>query len=211
MTAAEEIDLVPGVRDRLQARLAAMGVPQHRVVAEVADITCRSRQSVRRWFATRAPGLPDLESFARLCVGLGCSADEVLGLSYGADGAPLLDNQLIAMANCVHAMTRALSRGGVLGVAMQVPGDEMAPHLCEGDIVFVDTAHDQVAGNGIYMLLCQDRPLIRRIEQGVGQALVLRCDNKSYGDHTFRSRASAARHGVQIVGKVHGAICARRF
>ena len=74
-----DLDLIPGVRDRLQARLIAMGIPADKTVSYVAGITRRSAQSVRRWFDASEPGLPDLESFARLCAGLGCSADEIIG------------------------------------------------------------------------------------------------------------------------------------
>ena len=57
-----------------------MGIPADKTVSHVAGITQRAAQSVRRWFDASEPGLPDLESFARLCTGLGCSTDEIIGM-----------------------------------------------------------------------------------------------------------------------------------
>lgn len=204
-----ELDLVPGVRDRLQVRLAAMGVLSDKTVSHVARLTHRAAQSVRRWFDPQVPGLPDLESFARLCVGLGCSADDIIGMPCETARISSRDVHLIAVADCVHSMTGSLTRRGCLGVPIRVPGDEMAPRFREGDLVFVDTAVGQFAGNGIYALECGGKLIIRRVEQRIGDGMVLKCDNKAYRDHELKSVASAKRRGVKIVGKVHGVISAR--
>lgn len=207
----EGLDLVPGVRDRLQARLATMGVPAEKTVSQVAQFTQRAAQSVRRWFDPGHPGLPDLESFARLCVGLGCSADELIGTRGKAACMSSRGAQLIAVANCIYSMTDALTSCGELGVPMRVPGDEMSPSLRAGDLVFVDTTVDRLAGNGIYALKCDGDLIIRRIELRVGHGIVLKCDNRAYRDHELQTVASASRRGVKIVGKVHGAISAQVF
>lgn len=204
-------ELVPAVRDRLHARLAAMGVAQDRAVSFLAGMTGRAPQSVRRWFDAREPGLPDLVSFARLCVGLGCGADAVLGLSDGAGEEPDCCAHLVQVADCVHAMAHLLTRGGQLGVPMRVPGDEMAPRLKSGDLVFVDTTVTRLTGNGIYALSCNDNLIIRRVEQRLGKGIVLKCDNRAYADHEWTTAASGRRHGVRVVGKVHGAISVHLF
>lgn len=205
------LDLVPGVRDRLQARLATMGVPAEKTVSHVAEFTQRAAQSVRRWFDPGHPGLPDLESFARLCVGLGCSADELIGMRGNAACMSSRGAQLIAVANCIYSMTDALTRCGELGVPMRVPGDEMSPNLRAGDLVFVDTTVDRLTGNGIYALKCDGDLIIRRIEMRLGDGVVLKCDNRAYRDYELKTVASASRRGVKIVGKVHGAISAQVF
>lgn len=208
---AGNLDLIPGVRDRLQARLVTMGVPADKVVSYVAGITQRAAQSVRRWFDAQEPGLPDLESFARLCVGLGCRADEIIGVLRDEAQDSAHCTQLIRVANCIHEITDSLAHRGPLGVPMRVPGDEMAPRLKAGDLVFVDTTVTCLAGNGIYAFTCNDDLLIRRVEQRIDKGIVLKCDNKAYQDDEWTGAASAACRRVTILGKVRGAISVQVF
>jgi len=206
---AVELDLVPGLRDRLQIRLMTMGIPTDKVVSHVAKLTHRAVQSVRRWFDPKAPGLPDLESFARLCSGLGCSADEMIGTVSAAGAVSRSARRFAEIAECIHSMAESLMPHDRPSVPICVPGDEMAPYLCEGDLVFVDTSVDQLAGNGVYALECGGKLIIRRLERRIGDGLVLRCDNQAYRDHELESSAMIKRLGVKIVGKVHGAISVR--
>lgn len=68
-------------RERLIARLDQAEVPAHKRMAYVAELTGRAVQTVSRWFDAGRPGLPDLESYVRLCTGLHCNASWMLGLS----------------------------------------------------------------------------------------------------------------------------------
>lgn len=206
-----DLDLIPGVRDRLQARLAAMGIPADKTVSHVAGITQRAAQSVRRWFDASEPGLPDLQSFARLCAGLGCSADEIIGALRPHTDDQAHWAQLIQVANCIQTITDSLAHRGQLGTPMQVPGDEMAPHLKAGDLVFVDSTVTQLAGNGIYAFTCNGSFFIRRVERRVDRSIVLKCDNKAYQDYEWTSAATAARRRVKIFGKVRSAISVKVF
>lgn len=208
---AVSLELVPPVRDRLHARLIAMGVAQEKSVSFLAGMTHRAPQSVRRWFDANDPGLPDLESFARLCVGLGCSADAMLGLQHDKDHQPGRCSQLIQVAESVQSMTDSLTRGGSLGVPMRVPGDEMAPRLKFGDLVFVDTTVTRLLGNGIYALSCNDALIIRRVEMRLGKGAILKCDNKAYADDEWPAATPGRRRGVKVLGKVQGAISAQLF
>lgn len=204
--------LVPDVRNRLQVRLIAMGIPSERIVSHVARLTNRAVQSVRRWFDPKAPGLPDLESFARLCAGLGCSADEIIGLPHSGRYDQRELRKVAVVADGIYALTDALTRcGGGIGEPMRVPGDEMEPQLREGDLIFVDTAIDRPMGNGIYALEHDGRLLIRRIELRLGNRLVLKCDNRAYGDWELKAGAATRRSGLRILGKVQGAIGMRVF
>ncbi len=206
-----DLDLSPGARDRLQARLAAMGIPSDKMVAHAAGITQRAAQSVRRWFDACDPGLPDLESFARVCLGLGCSADEIIGgLRAHADDHTHCA-ELIQAADCLQGITESLARRGQLGTPMQVHGGEMAPHLKAGELVFVDSSVTQLAGNGIYAFSCNGSLFIRRVEQRVDRSIVLKCDNKAYQDYEWTSTAAAARRRVKILGKVCSAISVKMF
>ena len=69
--AVRALDLTPGFRDRLIESLNEVGVPARGRMAYVASLTDRAVQTVSRWLDPREPGLPDLESCARLCDGLG--------------------------------------------------------------------------------------------------------------------------------------------
>ncbi|WP_406625188.1 helix-turn-helix transcriptional regulator [Acidovorax sp. SDU_ACID1] len=205
------LDLIPGLRKRLQARLAALGIPEERTVSHVARLTHRAVQSVRRWFDARDPGLPDLESFARLCACLGCSADEIIGMTSEAGATSKRMRRFTEVADCIHSMADVLAQHDSLGVPMRVPGDEMAPYLLEGDLVFVDMSANRLAGNGVYALECRGKLIIRRVEQKLGDGFLLKCDNQVYSHQELKNHAMARRLGVKVVGKVYGAVSARVF
>lgn len=203
--------LTPGVRDRLIAQLIALGIPPHKRVSFVADITGCAAQTVRRWFADLEPGLPDLKSFAVLCRELRLSADELIGL--GDDegtGSDTRDGLLIEVARCVREMAEALGRKSRLSEPVTVPGDEMAPHLREGDIAFVDR-DSGFAGNGLYAFECQGKVIIRRVEMRPGRGWLLKCDNKAYGDSEFRGPGPMSKRGMRLLGKVRGTISLRVY
>lgn len=188
-----------------------MGLPAGRRVSFVADLTGRATQTVRRWFAGSNPGLPDLRSFARLCQELDISADEVMGLNRGATThGRAKDSSLLQVARCVHGMACELGRNGRLGEPVMVPGDEMAPRLCEGDLAFVD--HESgFTGNGLYAFEWEGRVIIRRVEHQLGHSWLLKCDNKAYADSELDEIAVARRRGLRLLGKVRGAIAMRVY
>ena len=80
-TTVRALNLTPGFRDRLIESLNEVGVPARGRMAYVASLTGRAVQTVSRWLDPREPGLPDLESCARLCDGLGRTSDWMLGLA----------------------------------------------------------------------------------------------------------------------------------
>lgn len=207
----QSAELTPGFRDRLLERLVAMGLPADKRVSFVADLTGRATQTVRRWFAASNPGLPDLRSFTRLCQVLDISADEVMELNRmtTAHGGTR-EGLLLEVARCVHGMACELGRKGQLGEPVMVPGDEMAPRLREGDLVFVD--HESgFTGNGLYAFESQGRVIIRRVEQQLGRSWLLKCDNKAYADSEFGEGSAARRRGLRLLGKVRGTIAMRVY
>lgn len=188
-----------------------MGLPADRRVSFVADLTGRAAQTVRRWFAGSDPGLPDLRSFARLCSELDISADEVIGLDRaGQTHAGTSEGPLLEVARCVHAMARELGWKGQPGGALRVPGDEMAPQLREGDLVFVDEAKGFI-GNGLYAFECQGQFFIRRLEQQLGRGWRMKCDNKAYADSELDEASAAEVPGLRLLGSVRGTIAMRIF
>ncbi|MEO8155146.1 MAG: S24 family peptidase [Rhizobacter sp.] len=205
-------DLTPGFRDRLIASLDEVGVPIRGRMTYVASLTERAAQTVSRWFDPRAPGLPDLASCARLCEGLGRSSDWLLGLateSQPADaGAMGILPIEIRWAQEVFADLR---RGSASGEVMRMSGDEMAPLIGDGDLMFVDVRADRLAGNGIYALEVDGRVVVRRVDSRLGVGLVFKCDNERYPERVVKDAAAARRLGLRVIGKVRGAVGVTHF
>lgn len=199
--------LVPGVRDRLIARLVALGLPADKRVSFLAGLTGCAPQTVRRWLSDSDPGLPDLKSFATLCRELHLGADELVGLA-SQSGRDIKHRLLIDVARCVHDMAGSLQRTGRKSEPVVVPGDEMAPRLREGDLAFVDRGSG-FAGNGLYAFECRGEVVIRRAERRSGQGWLLKCDNRAYSDSEFSELAGTGRRGMRLLGKVRATIALR--
>lgn len=200
------LDLLPGVRDRLNQRLDYVGIPQRGRLTYVAALTSRAVQTVSRWFEPEHPGLPDVESLARLCDGLGCSSDWVLGLAPEMLGAPSLMHASAAELQWVGEVLERLRRAHRECEPMQMVGDEMAPSIHDGDFLFVDRRHDKLGGNGVYALEINGRVLVRRVEYRMGTGIVFKCDNPAYEDYPVKDTDSVRRIGLRVLGKIHAAI-----
>lgn len=200
-------------RDRLVSRLSEAGVPRHARTSYVAALTDRAPQTVGRWLDAEKPGLPDIESCARLCRALPCSADWLMGLVEQAATRPaaasirsrakaelsaldLLDDLILSFRDCEP---------------MRMVGNEMAPRIRDGDLLFVNSACDRLAGNGIYLLELDGRVLVREVENCIGTGIVFRCGNPHYKESTVKDLAAAERIGLRVLGMVIGAIGADRF
>lgn len=206
------LDLTLGFRDRLIASLDQAGVPARGRMTYVAAITSRAVQTVSRWFDPKGPGLPDLESCVRLCEGLGRSSDWMLGVS---TRTPLAGAQEMTLSEAEIAWAREVFtalRGDSSDFDVErMSGDEMAPMICDGDLLFVDRAADRLAGNGVYALEFDGRRMVRRVETRLGVGLVLRCENPGYSECVVKDATAARRLGLRVVGKVRGAVGVARF
>lgn len=200
------LDLLPGVRERLHRRLDYVGIPQRGRLSYVAALTYRAVQTVSRWFEPERPGLPDVESLARLCEGLGCSSDWVLGLAPEMSGAPSLVHASAPEMQWVGEVLERLRRVHRDCQPMQMVGDEMAPSIHDGDMMFVDHRHDRLEGNGVYAVEINGRVLIRRVEYRMGSGIVFKCDNPFYDDYPVKDTDSVRRIGLRVLGKVHAAV-----
>lgn len=94
---------------------------------------------------------------------------------------------------------------------MMVTGDNMSPTLSEGDVVFVDAAPDldimDVEDNGIYLLMAQGKPQLRRILLGLDDSVTLTSDNKHFPPITvpliaFRRSNKTGAPKLSIIGRV---------
>ena len=194
------LDLLPGVRARLNERLDHVGIPQR------GRLTYRAVQTVSRWFEPERPGLPDVESLARLCDGLGCSSDWVLGLTPAVGGSPALQHASATELQWIGEVLERLRRMHRDSEPMPMVGDEMAPSIHDGDMLFVDRRYDRLGGNGVYALEINGRVLVRRVENRMGTGIVFKCDNPAYDDYPVTDVDAVKRIGLRVLGKVHAAV-----
>jgi len=199
----EPLDLIPGFRDRLLMELEAAGVPPRRRIGELCRITGRASPTVRRWVDPEQPGLPDLESFARLCQSLKVDLNYILGLTGvrmplpTQRGAPEADERWLLEVR--SAAPRSLDGSE----PMTMRGDDMAPRINDGDVLFVDRRVTSVAGNGTYVVEYMGRTMVRIIEDRFAEGFVLRCANDRYADVVV-PQASIPSSEIKIAGKVVG-------
>ncbi len=198
----EPLDLIPGFRDRLLLELDAAGVPPRRRIGELCRITGRASPTVRRWVDPEQPGLPDLESFARLCHSLRVDLNYILGLTRVRLPLPSIE-ALDASEEWLLAVKRVASRSLDGSEPMVMPGDDMAPRINDGDVLFVDKRVTAVVGNGTYVIEYMGRTIVRNIEDRLAEGLLLRCGNERYSDVVV-PQASLASSDLRVVGKVVG-------
>lgn len=199
-------------RERLIVRLEQAEVPASKRMMYVAELTGRAVQTVSRWFDVDEPGLPDLESYMRLCNGLHCNADWMLGRSATPNPVPELHGG--AGDETAQWMVELLAelRGDFHDCEpMRMAGDEMAPKIRDGDHMFVRRATEKLQGNGIYVMEWNDRWVVRKVTHCIGKGVVLSCENPQYAQCVVKDAATARRMGLRIVGKVQGIIRAVHF
>lgn len=199
-------------RERLIARLNQAEVPAQKRMVYVAAMTGRAVQTVSRWFDAGRPGLPDLESYARLCEGLRCNADWMLGLS--ATAGKRSETQVTGanadqgwMGEFLPELVSEFHRCE----PMRMSGDEMTPRIRDGDHMFVSRDIDAVSGNGIFVIEWNGRLVVRHVENRIGQGVVLSCENPAYAECVVKDALAAQRMGLRVVGKVQGIVRAVHF
>ncbi len=94
---------------------------------------------------------------------------------------------------------------------MQMPGDDMEPIIHDGDMVFVDFETTDIVGNGIYVVECDGRVMVRNVESRIGEGLVLSCANQKYQPSVVKNSAAAQRLGLKVLGKARCCISILKF
>ena len=206
-----ELDLIPGLRNRLLQEMDASEIPPKGRVAHLRSWTNCSASTARRWL-DEEPGLPDLESFTKLCLRFKTDVNWMLGLSSRRMALPEEDEgggdherQTLEWASVVM---RAVGDGLTPFV---VVGDDMEPRIRAGDIVFFDPTIDRIAGNGTYLLRLEDRIVVRNVEDRVSQGLVLRCANPLYREIVVEPGVVASAKEFQVLGRVKRSLCMFSF
>ncbi|BBP03006.1 hypothetical protein TPL01_22100 [Sulfuriferula plumbiphila] len=215
-----ELDLAPGFRDRLIEKMDKARVPKEARLAHLSAMTGRVHQTSRRWIDPIKPGLPDLESFALLCIGFHSDANWFLGLAntrYAMvrEGARAEDRESATDSSAAAAWIAAIVRDLAYEVAgcepMRMSGDDMDPIIHDGDMMFVDYGTQNVAGNGIYVVEYDGRVMVRTVESRIGEGLVLGCENRKYKECVVKDAVAAKRMGLKVMGKVRGRIGIAKF
>lgn len=232
LTTAPATTLAATLRARLLERLRDAKVPEgHAQAVHLAGITGRAYQTTRRWIDEESAGLPDLASFRLLCEGVDGDPMWLLGLTQEKrslrEAIAPVDARASSPAVPSHAGTRtARAHDGdawVEGVsssvgremygcrARRMRGDEMEPEIADGDTIFIDVNVGEFEGHGTYLIACDGRELVRRLQYTVGKGLVVSCANPRYEPAVFRDAAEILEHGLQILGRIEGVVQVRKF
>jgi phage repressor protein C with HTH and peptisase S24 domain len=84
-------------------------------------------------------------------------------------------------------------------VVVAARGDAMEPTVGDGDLLLADITRRGDGEDGIYALRRDGRVAVRRLQFSVDGGLVIRCDNRSYGDEHLE-REDVAR--LDLIGRV---------
>lgn len=206
------IDLVPGLRNRINVELARLNVSQGSQHSFLSEITGRAEQTVRRWLDRESPGLPDLRSLAILCIQFGVDANWLIGLTRHRTSflfhdlteaiAFHLDHDDLRKPDWISAMIdETNSTSHKLNVYM-LWGDDMVPLINPGAAVFFDVDDCQGDSNGVYVIEYHGRTVVRHIEVRPEKGLVLHCENTRYAPIVVEQRLDGEALELKIIGKV---------
>ncbi|MCC7704691.1 S24 family peptidase [Janthinobacterium sp. GW460P] len=216
---ALDIDIVPGVRQRLIDELDRREVLSNQREHFLSDITGRALQTVARWIDEEKPGLPDLKSLAIVCLQFDMDANWILGLTSNRLPFPkqqlsahvqeqLYGREMPAFDWIGHLLAQTAPFSGTNQVGV-MKGDDMVPLIHDGAPFFFDGTVNEVEVNGIYVLEYQGKRLVRHIEIIVGEGLLLRCENQRYNPTLVK--ISKAMLTLKILGRIKAAINVNRF
>ena len=82
----------------------------------------------------------------------------------------------------------------------------MEPYIADGDVMFVDDRSASISGNGTYVIAYEGHQVVRKVEDRLGEGIVLRCANPQYRDSIVpRKQFAGANPSYRVIGKVrHG-------
>jgi hypothetical protein len=185
-------------------------IPKEGRLQYLCSMTGRKPQTVRRWIEPEKPGLPDLASFAAICVAFDSDANWMLGLTKTRYGLPrALEGEAMAGGPpggerfaWVEEIVRQVAESADGCDLFHMPGDDMEPKIKNGAPLLVDTRTKDFAGNGTYLLEYQRRTVVRNVESRIGEGLVLKCENPKYKETLIKDPSTARRMGLKVIGRV---------
>lgn len=214
---ASALDIAATLRDRLNQELDQQKVPTVSRPAYLAMMTGRAAPSCRRWLDSQNPGMPDLQSFASLCLQFEADANYLLGftslrfsttVTRDASGLPAIGDPGKAPSRWIEAVDRALADIPSTCAMMTMKGDEMAPKINNGDAVFIDEQVNELQGNGTYYIEFHGRRLIRNIEDRLSDGLLLSCENPKYGQTII---PASSKQVLSVLGRVTRSVTVTKY
>lgn len=197
----------PEFGEKLVQILTDRNLPAHKWSQFLAFNTGRRRQVVERWFKGKKLGLPDLPSFARLCIMFNIDPTWLLGLSQTK--LPLAHVDITQQPDEPQTVRAWLgevfsefARAPAECVAMRMTGNEMEPAIARNALMLVDTGVKQLAGNGLYVLDWKGSQTVRRIETRIGIGVLIQCANPAYEPVTLANPKALKDSGVTVFGQV---------
>lgn len=191
-------------------------------VGEAFDI---SPSAARKW--VMGDCLPDHDNLLKICDTLKVGLDALFGRLPHFGNSPMVGipisvanhgqkdgdwkeifSSMQIESNWIETGLRMKSDGLFV---MQVRGDNMFPTIGDGDSVFVDNTPVlnvlNVENNGIYLIMANGRPQIRRIQVGLDDVVLLTSDNKHFPPLTvkasaFTSRIAGKDPSLKILGRI---------
>lgn len=200
-----QLDLNPGLRERLILQMDEAGIPEEGRLSYLSAMTGCAPQTAKRWITDEKPGLPDLKSFALLCLRFDTDANWFLGLSNVKYSLPRSDEVSEKQGEefeWIENISQQVSEKAKGCQVFHMSGDEMEPRLPKGSPVLVNTAISKVEGNGIYAFKYQGRITVRMVENRIGEGFVLSCANQKYKDTILKDEQAAKDLGLSVIGKV---------
>lgn len=206
----DAVNILPGLRDRIIAEMDESTIPPEDRLKYLCMMTGSAPQTARRWLAEDKPGLPDLKSFAQLCIRFDADANWMLGLTQLKYSLP--KEQLgnahprEPAVDWLHHITRQIADEGPGCETWAMPGDDMEPRIKNGAPILVDLSITEITGNGTYLLEYQGRTLVRHVEVRIGEGLVLTCANTQYKATMIKDGSTAKKMGLKVLGRLRLAI-----
>lgn len=214
-----DFNLHPGLRDRIITEMDRAKIPEEGRLQYLSMLTGRAIQTARRWIDDEKAGLPDLLSFARLCIGFDSDANWMLGLTQSRFPLPKLSGR----AGIQNDAACASGSDWHDRIAYQIEeqasnceirymlGDDMEPRIKNGATIWVDTSITEVQSNGVYLLEYQGRILVRQVEIRIGEGLVLSCENNRYKPTSIKDANAAKKAGLRVIGRIKLSIVTEKF
>lgn len=161
--------------------------------------------------------MPDLQSFASLCLQFDADANYFLGftstrfntvINRDAAGMPAPSDADHEPSRWIAHIGQALADAPATCKMVIMKGDEMAPRINNSDLVFVDESITELQGNGTYYVEFEGRRLIRNVEDRLSDGLVLSCENPRYRETVIPAGSTV---NLSILGRVSRSVSVMNF
>ena len=205
----ERRELRKVLQARLNEVLDSSNLPERGRGSYIALVTHRSKQAVALWLNRKGGGLPDAIALRQLALALKIDPAYLLGLTKVSRRSGQIagddDASVRARAEWLDGLEDELRRRSDSTTSFVMDGDEMEPTIRRGAMVLVDRNASVPSRSGPYAVETNDRLTVRMVESRLGGGVILRCENKRYGEQlTVGKEVDLKKHGVQVVGKVIG-------